>query len=98
MGKCPKGLSLRDAEALLQRAVPWSPKNRRKSHPKRLYAVHEGVVYRAVETNQAAPTTASPSTPATFPNRLGARELREALLQQARELGCEVDVRRRMGW
>ena len=51
IGKCPAKMSAYDAEALLNDAIPYFPPRWSKPYPKRLYAVSDGVVYRASPTN-----------------------------------------------
>jgi hypothetical protein len=55
VGKCPNTLTDVLAETILRSAIeepdPFELPGQAKSHPKRLYAVYEGVIYEAVPTN-----------------------------------------------
>ena len=50
IGKCPAGVTLEEAEALLNQGVSWSPENWPHQHPKRIYLLRQGIVYRATPT------------------------------------------------
>lgn len=50
VGKCPKNLLLATAQRLLDHGIPWSAHGAPGPHPQRIYAVHEGVPYRAART------------------------------------------------
>jgi hypothetical protein len=96
VGKCPAAMSLDEAQALLERAIPWSPSNWRRSYPQRLYAVRDGVLYRATPTNPGTSYHGFPEVPNRFP--AGASSLQASLLAQARELNCEAELREWMNW
>jgi hypothetical protein len=96
VGKCPSGLPLETAQALLDRAIPWSPSTWRRTYPQRLYAVLEGVLYRANPTNPGTSYHGFPEHPSRFPK--GGRALKHALLGRAKELGCEAELKRWMRW
>lgn len=49
IGKCPKGLTQQEAEAILNRAFPLYESDE-DAYPPRLYAVHGGVIYEAAPT------------------------------------------------
>lgn len=98
IGKCPRNLTLEDAQQLLDAGVPWSPPKWPKKHPKRLYAIHDGVVYRAGETVPGRSYHGYPEHKSRFPKGKEASATKEALLQRAEELGCELEVRRWMSW
>ena len=51
VGKCPKGISNSTARELLNAGIPWSPKNWEHDYPKRIYAIYQDVLYRAMTTN-----------------------------------------------
>lgn len=96
LGKCPSTLTVVKAGTMLSEAIPWSPRSWNKSHPKRFYAVLDGVVYRGTATNPRKSFRGFPEHPSTFPK--GAEELKRKLLDRARELGCEEGVRDWMDW
>lgn len=50
-GKCPASIDIEQAEALLNDGIPDSPPDWLKGHPKYFYNIHDGVIYKAVETN-----------------------------------------------
>lgn len=96
VAKCPRNLSLEQAQLLLDVGIPWSPKSWRYDYPKRLYAVHQGVVYRGTPTVPGRSYHGFPELPGNFPR--GARDLQERILQQARDTGWEQEVKRWMNW
>ena len=51
VGKCPSTMDASSAQALVEEAIPYSPPRWDRPYPKRLYAVSDGVVYRAAPTN-----------------------------------------------
>jgi hypothetical protein len=85
VAKCPNTMSIEVAEALLEEAFPWSPDRWPGSYPKRLYAVHEGVVYRATPTNRGVSYHGFPEHPTKFPPGRSGRDLKKKLLARARE-------------
>lgn len=96
VGKCPSDMTVELAQDLLNDALPWSPTNWRSDYPKRLYAVRDGVLYRASPTNPGRSYHGFPEHPSRFP--AGARDLRDALLSMAAADGCEQELRRWMNW
>ena len=50
ISKCPSGLTRSEAEVMLNTGIPWSSPKWRNPYPQRIYAVREGVVYRAKYT------------------------------------------------
>lgn len=96
VGKCPHGMTLEDAQALLQTAIEWSPRNWRSDFPKRLYVVHEGVLYRATPTNPGVSYHAFPEHPTRFPR--SGQALKAAVLLEAERQGCEAEIRKWMNW
>jgi hypothetical protein len=92
VGKCPKNLTLGEAQELLEGGIPWSPRTWRRDYPQRIYAVRQGAVYRATPTVPGLSYHGFPEHPSHFPQ--GERELRQALLDRAKQLGCEVEVGR----
>ena len=53
VGKCPSGMTLPDAQALLDDAVAFYPPRWRYGYPKRLYAVADGVEREQLEAYRA---------------------------------------------
>ena len=98
VGKCPATMSLSQAQALLDDAIPFVPPRWSRSYPKRLYAVSDGVVYRASPTNPGTSYHGFPEHPSAFPRTGSAREVKRQLLERARQQGCENEVRRWMNW
>ena len=49
VGKCPKGLSMEEAERLLNEGIPFDPTGS-GALPRAIYAIRGGVLYRAVPT------------------------------------------------
>jgi hypothetical protein len=92
VAKCPADLSLADATKLLNGGIEYYPPRRGGiSHPGRIYAVHDGVVYRATPTNPGKSYHGFPELRENLPP---ARELREAILELAREDGSEDKVKK----
>lgn len=98
VGKCPATMSVTDAEALLNDAIPWSPARWRHDHPQRLYSVLDGVVYRATPTVPGVSYHGFPELPGRFPAGGNASEVKQLLLQRAAEQNCEKEVRAWMNW
>ncbi len=96
VSKCPIGVSPSEAQELLDGAIPWSPRSWRRDHPQRLYAVRGGVLYRAMPTVPGRSYHGFPEHSTGFPR--GARALKRQILARARELQCELEVRRWMNW
>ena len=94
IGKCPSTMSLEEAGRLLNDGVPFFPDGWKESFPKRIYAVHDGVVYRATPTNPGKSYHGFPATSREL-NRLPS-SMRNAILQKAQVLGCAEGVRRWM--
>lgn len=98
VGKCPATMSVTDAEALLNDAIPWSPVRWRHDHPQRLYSVLDGVAYRATPTVPGVSYHGFPELPGRFPAGGNASEVKQLLLQRAAEQNCEKEVRAWMNW
>ena len=81
-------MTLTDAQELLDDAIEWKGKRWPVPHPERLYAVYEGVVYRATPTVPGKSYHGFPEHPDRFPRGAGAKQLRCAILSRARERGC----------
>ncbi len=98
VGKCPAGMTMEQAQALLDDAVPFFPPRWKRVYPQRLYAVKDGVVYRATPTNPGISYHGFPEHPAKFPAGRNGAEVKQKLLERARQQGCEKEVRRWMNW
>ena len=98
IGKCPATMDTSDAQELLDDAIPYHPRRWRHPYPKRLYAVRDGVVYRATPTNPGTSYHGFPEHSSAFPRSGNARDVKEQLLERARQQGCERNVRRWMNW
>ena len=93
VGKCPNGMSLERASALLNQGIRFDPVGSSGSWPKRIYILDEdGVLYRAVPTVPGRSYHGFPELPAEFV-RLP-RFLQEAIWERARELDCEEGLRK----
>lgn len=98
VGKCPSTMTTTDAQALLDNAIPYHNPRSTRSHPDRLYAVHDGVVYRAVPTQPGVSYHGFPEYPTKFGDGRRKMEIKQQLLDQAESLGCLREVRRWMRW
>lgn len=85
-------------QALLNDAIPYIPPRWSRSYPQRLYAVSDGVVFRAAPTNPGTSYHGFPEHPSTFPRAGNARDVKRQILERATEQGCEREVRRWMNW
>lgn len=93
ISKCPKGLSTKEAERLLNsQSLAYPLRRWGKQWPDRLYVVHEGCVYKALVTRPGVSYHAFPELPERL--RRLPKEFRDRLLDLARRLGCEDEVRR----
>lgn len=93
-GMCPSTLSVDLAENLLNEGFPYSPQGWTKAHPKYIYNVHEGVVFKAVETNPGRSYHGFPCPgPKTHPRKPDMTEkTKRALLELADQKGCRQEV------
>lgn len=98
VGKCPSDIAHSQAQAILNRAIPYFGERNSQDHPRRLYAVHDGVVYRAMPTRHGVSYHAFPEHHSRFPRSRAGQRLKQQLIAQARQLGCEAEVRRWMNW
>jgi hypothetical protein len=96
IGKCPRNMTQEFAQELLNNGVEWSPRGWRSQYPQRIYAVFEGVLYRAMPTNPGRSYHGFPEHHSLFPP--GNRQLREQIIELARERSCESGLRRWMQW
>jgi hypothetical protein len=67
IGKCPSTMTLESAEELLNSGVEWSPKGWQREYPQRIYAVSDGVLYRATPTNPGRSYHGFPEHYSRFP-------------------------------
>ncbi len=94
IGKCPSGMSLEQADALLNDpdAIHVIPHRWNRTYPKMILNVYNGTLYRATWTVPGVSCHGFPE----FPGR--ARELpkhtRMAILALARKRGCEKEIRK----
>lgn len=86
ISKCPSTLSKVDAQALLQNGVP-DMDDLQDGHPKRIYAVYDGVVYQAVPTILGKSYHGYPWRGRPGHNRLP-RFVKRELERRASEQGC----------
>lgn len=90
VGKCPATLSKEQAEILLNEAL-CEKGTKPVSRTERLWTVHDGVIYEAVSSLPGVyhgyPWQGRPGR-----NRLS-RPVKRALLERAREQGCELEVK-----
>jgi hypothetical protein len=87
VGKCPNTLTPQDCEALLRDAVAGPNGDREIDFPKKLYTVHDGVIYEAQTTTAGRTYHGYP-----FRGRLSRKLLRE-LEKLATEMDCETEFR-----
>ena len=92
IGKCPNNISLSEAERLLNAGTPVRASRSAARHPKRIYVVHAGVVYRATPTAPGVSYHAFPERAEEF--RRLPRSVREVILAEAERQGSGEDVRR----
>ena len=92
IGKCPSGMTIEEATTLINDGIPWT--NPHSDHdedwPENIYVVHDGNVYRAVPTRRGRSYHGFPA------QRRVPRRLKDKILQRARNLGCEVEIKRWM--
>jgi len=86
VGKCPKGFSLEDAEAILNDGIRVEGRSRPK-----VYAVHEGVLYRAIESGVGS-YHGFPEHPSGF--RKLPRRLQRQIWQRAEDRGEKRELQK----
>jgi hypothetical protein len=96
VGKCPSTMSIESAQELLNSGVEWSPKGWQSEYPQRIYAVLDGVLYRATPTNPGRSYHGFPEHHSRFP--AGNLSLRQKIIELAKERNCESELRRWMQW
>lgn len=87
VGKCPNNLSVEECETILKDAVGGSNGDRALDFPKKLYAVHRGVIYEAQTTDWGKSYHGYP-----YHGRL-TRKLLESLRQIAVDNECETEFK-----
>jgi hypothetical protein len=92
VGKCPNNISSTVAERLLNTGIPVQAPRSAAPYPKRIYIVHDGVVYRATPTNPGVSYHAFPEKAEEF--RRLPRSVRGSILSEAERLGHGNEVRR----
>ncbi len=92
IGKCPSSLSRQVAQALLQTGIPDTD-SLENGHPKRIYAVYDGVVYQAVPTMLGISYHGYPWHGRPGDNRLP-RVIKRELEQRAAEAGCSDKLKK----
>ncbi|HEX8482891.1 MAG TPA: hypothetical protein VF650_13395 [Allosphingosinicella sp.] len=85
VGKCPNTLSVDDCEAMLEDAVAGPNGDRDIDYPKKLYTVHDGVIYEAQTTTAGQSYHGYP-----YRGRLSRKLLKE-LASIARKKKCETE-------
>jgi hypothetical protein len=96
VGKCPKNMSMKLAQTLLNTGIEWSPKMWTEPYPQRIYCVWDGVLYRATPTIPGRSYHGFPEHPSRFPP--GNRALRDQIIELARERDCEQELRAWIQW
>lgn len=94
IGKCPRRLApAEETQALLDEllndGILYSPPSWRQEHPKRIYIVHEGWLYRATPTN---PGRSYHAFPEDFETRKVPPSIRGRIREVARQKGCEAEI------
>jgi len=89
VSKCPSDLTVADAEQMLNAGIEWSSARWPNDHPQRIYAVLDGVVYRATPTNPGVSYHGFPELIESLPPD---RALRVRLLAAAKAQECEAEV------
>lgn len=90
VGKCPANLSMEIAQELLNGGIPYFSRRARGVHPDRIYAVYNGVIYRAVPTRLGVSYHGFPEPRRDFDPL--PKKIRDAVLARAQELGQEEAV------
>ncbi|MEE3624505.1 hypothetical protein UCD39_10965 [Nitrospirillum sp. BR 11752] len=93
-GMCPSTIKLDTAAEILRDGIPYSPQGWSKSHPKWVFNIYEGAVYKAVETVPGASYHGFPCPgPRTHPRKPDMPKLiKDKLFERARERDCLADI------
>lgn len=90
ISKCPANMTLEEAAEMLNGGIAWPLSGEVEGgYPRRIYAVRDGVVYRATPTN---PGVSYHGFPELIENLPPSRDLRARLLAAARDARCEAEV------
>ncbi|NYJ00254.1 hypothetical protein HNR19_000952 [Nocardioides thalensis] len=90
VGKCPSSMTVARAEAALNSGYEYRPRRGwTADYPERIYAVLDGVVYRATPTNPGVSYHGFPELREKFKDR---REVRDAIMELAKRDGSEKEV------
>lgn len=89
VGKCPSGMSVQDAEELLNAGVEYYPRGWNDEYPKRIFVVHEGTVYRATPTIPGVSYHGFPEMIERLPPD---PDLRQRILDKADSAECIEEV------
>ena len=92
VGKCPRGFDLNEARGLLNKGIPMPSMRGSGSHPRRIYVVYNGVLYRAVPTRPGFSYHAFPEIPSEF-EKLD-DQLKTLIWERARADGTERELKR----
>lgn len=93
-GMCPSTIDRDTAERILRDGIPYSPQGWPKSHPKRVFNIYQGAVYKAVETIPGVSYHGFPCPgPRTHPRKADMPKIiKEKLLERARERNCLAEI------
>lgn len=93
-GFCPATVTTEIAEDLLASGIPDSPPGWTKSHPKYIYNIYQGAVYKAVETRPGYSYHGFPSPgPRSNPQKRDMSErMKRRLIAKARAENCEAEI------
>lgn len=91
VSKCPKNLTMKQAEELLNSGVEWSRARSRNPYPDRIYGVLDGTLYRAMPTVRGSSYHGFPEMKNDVPPD---RKLREEILRLAEIDGSERSMRK----
>lgn len=90
VGKCPNNISNQEAERLLNGGITYSPPDWEFEYPNRIFVVYDGVVYRAKPTNPGISYHGFPESGKRLRKLPG--HVKELIMAQARDRGCEQEV------
>ncbi|MFD2233495.1 hypothetical protein [Phaeospirillum tilakii] len=93
-GNCPSTINTNIAEKILRDGIPYSPQGWLKSHPKWVFNIYQGAVYKAVETVPGESYHGFPCPgPRTHQRKPDMPKLiKEKLLERAQERGCLSEI------
>jgi len=99
VGKCPSKLAPSEENRellnrLLNSGIPWFPSNWVHEHPKRIYIVHNGWLYRATPTVAGRSYHAFPED---YQQRRVPPKIHTSIREEAERLGCAREIERWLG-